>query len=140
MLKINQKSKGIIFIIIAAFGFSGMSLFVKLSGDLPAFQKAFFRNFVALIFIFFVILKNKEGFIPDKKSIRIRMHQKLASERNGREGCGSKVPQLLRLRPICLRKIRREGDYGFHEKASHRDREGHRNALEKEKSRIRKAL
>lgn len=69
MLKINQKSKGIIFIIIAAFGFSGMSLFVKLSGDLPAFQKAFFRNFVALIFIFFVILKNKEGFIPDKKSI-----------------------------------------------------------------------
>ena len=69
MLKINHKSKGIIFIIIAAFGFSGMSLFVKLSGDLPAFQKAFFRNFVALIFIFFVILKNKEGFIPDKKSI-----------------------------------------------------------------------
>lgn len=69
MLKINQKSKGILFIIIAAFGFSGMSLFVKLSGDLPAFQKAFFRNFVALIFIFFVILKNKEGFIPDKKSI-----------------------------------------------------------------------
>lgn len=69
MLKTKQKSKGIIFIIIAAFGFSGMSLFVKLSGELPAFQKAFFRNFVALIFIFFVILKNKEGFIPDKKSI-----------------------------------------------------------------------
>ena len=69
MLKINQKSKGILFIIIAAFGFSGMSLFVKLSGELPAFQKAFFRNFVALLFISFVILKNKEGFIPDKKSI-----------------------------------------------------------------------
>lgn len=70
MLKINQKSKGIIFIIIAAFGFSGMSLFVKLSGELPAFQKAFFRNFVALLFISFVILKNKEGIIPDKKNIR----------------------------------------------------------------------
>lgn len=69
MLKINQKSKGILFIIIAAFGFSGMSLFVKLSGELPAFQKAFFRNFVALLFISFVILKNKEGFIPDKKNI-----------------------------------------------------------------------
>lgn len=69
MLKINQKSKGILFIIIAAFGFSGMSLFVKLSGELPTFQKAFFRNFVALLFISFVILKNKEGFIPDKKSI-----------------------------------------------------------------------
>lgn len=69
MLKIKQKSKGILFIIIAAFGFSGMSLFVKLSGELPAFQKAFFRNFVALLFISFVILKNKEGFIPDKKNI-----------------------------------------------------------------------
>lgn len=69
MLKINQKSKGILFIIIAAFGFSGMSLFVKLSGELPAFQKAFFRNFVALLFISFVILKNKEEIIPDKKNI-----------------------------------------------------------------------
>ena len=34
----------------AAFGFAMMSLFVKLAGDLPAFQKAFFRNFGDFIF------------------------------------------------------------------------------------------
>lgn len=51
MPKIGQKTKGIIYIVVAAFGFSVMSLFVKLAGDLPAFQKAFFRNFIALIFI-----------------------------------------------------------------------------------------
>ena len=53
----------------AAFGFAMMSLFVKLAGDLPAFQKAFFRNFVALIFIFIMMLREKVGFIPPKEHI-----------------------------------------------------------------------
>lgn len=69
MIKINNKFKGIIYIIFAAFGFSGMSLFVKLAGDLPAFQKAFFRNFIALIFMFFIIIKDKTGFKPERKNI-----------------------------------------------------------------------
>ena len=66
---IDSKLKGIFYVIMAAFGFSMMSFFVKLSGDLPAFQKSFFRNFVALIFISAIIIKNKSGFIPKKKSI-----------------------------------------------------------------------
>ncbi len=66
---IDSKLKGIFYVIMAAFGFSMMSFFVKLSGDLPAFQKSFFRNFVALIFISAIIIKNKSGFIPRKKSI-----------------------------------------------------------------------
>ena len=45
-----------------------MSLFVKLAGDLPSLQKAFFRNFVALIYISIIILKEKVGFIPKKES------------------------------------------------------------------------
>lgn len=53
----------------AAFGFAMMSLFVKLAGDLPAFQKAFFRNFVALIFIFIMMLREKVGFILPKEHI-----------------------------------------------------------------------
>lgn len=53
----------------AAFGFAMMSLFVKLAGDLPAFQKAFFRNFVALIFIFIMMLREKVSFIPPKEHI-----------------------------------------------------------------------
>lgn len=66
----NSKAKGILYIITAAFGFSMMSLFVKLSGELPAFQKAFFRNFVALIFILIIMLKEKTEFVPAKKSIQ----------------------------------------------------------------------
>ena len=53
----------------AALGFAMMSLFVKLAGDLPAFQKAFFRNFVALIFIFIMMLREKVSFIPPKEHI-----------------------------------------------------------------------
>ena len=69
MVKISRKTQGVLYIITAAFGFAGMSLFVKLAGDLPAFQKAFFRNFVALIFVFFIMLKEKVGFVPEKKNI-----------------------------------------------------------------------
>lgn len=69
MPAISDKSKGIMYVITAAFGFSGMSLFVKLAGDLPAFQKAFFRNFIALIFMTVLVIKNKDGFIPNRGSI-----------------------------------------------------------------------
>ncbi len=39
----KQQYKGIILIIASAFFFSLMSLFVKLSGDLPSIQKSFFE-------------------------------------------------------------------------------------------------
>lgn len=69
MPKIGQKTKGIIYIVVAAFGFSVMSLFVKLAGDLPAFQKAIFRNFIALIFITVMMLRENIGFAPKKENI-----------------------------------------------------------------------
>lgn len=69
MVKISQKTKGILYILTAAFGFSLMSLFVKLAGDLPAMQKAFFRNLVAMIFIFIIMIKEKVSFIPPKEHI-----------------------------------------------------------------------
>ena len=65
----NSKTKGIIYVITAAFGFSMMSVFVHLAGDLPVFQKAFFRNVVALIFVTGIMLKRKIGFVPDKKNV-----------------------------------------------------------------------
>ncbi|MBR5202251.1 MAG: DMT family transporter, partial [Clostridia bacterium] len=64
-----DKTKGIIYIIISAFFFALMGLFVKLSGDLPTIQKSFFRNFVAMIFAFFLITKNKEWALPKGKNI-----------------------------------------------------------------------
>ncbi len=65
----NDKTKGIIYIIISAFFFALMGLFVKLSGDLPTIQKSFFRNFVAMIFAFFLITKNKEWSLPKGKNV-----------------------------------------------------------------------
>jgi len=54
----KEKNKGILFIISAAFFFALMNLFVKLSGDLPTLQKAFFRNAVAIIFSLVLLLKD----------------------------------------------------------------------------------
>ena len=69
MQKINARTQGIIYIVVAAFGFSLMTTFVKLAGELSAFQKAFFRNFIALIFITVMMIREKTGFIPEKKNI-----------------------------------------------------------------------
>ena len=65
----NPKTKGILYVITAAFGFSMMSVFVHLSGDLPSFQKAFFRNFAAFIVVTLIMLKNRISFVPKKSSI-----------------------------------------------------------------------
>ena len=67
----NQKTKGILFIILAAFGFSMMSMFVKLAGDsIPPFQKAFFRNAFALLFISLILIKDKVSFLPKKECVK----------------------------------------------------------------------
>ena len=51
MNKISQRTKGIVCILFAAFGFSMMTVFVRLAGDVPTAEKAFFRNFVALLLV-----------------------------------------------------------------------------------------
>mgnify|MGYP002623062077 CR=1 FL=1 len=56
---IPEKYKGILFVLLAAFFFSCMTLFLKLAGDLPSFEKSFFRNFVAIFFAAGVLVKNR---------------------------------------------------------------------------------
>ncbi|SDB05571.1 EamA domain-containing membrane protein RarD [Pseudobutyrivibrio sp. YE44] len=58
----NNKLKGIICILLAAFGFSLMTFFVRISGDLPTMQKAFFRNLVALFVALVALAKSETGF------------------------------------------------------------------------------
>lgn len=65
----NDKAKGIVYIVVSAFFFALMGLFVKLSGDVPIIQKSFFRNAVAMVFAFCVITKNKTWTIPKGKNI-----------------------------------------------------------------------
>ncbi len=64
--KIPKKYKAMIYIIISAFCFAVMNLCVRMSGDLPAFQKSFFRNFVAVFFALFVIISKKSSLRPKK--------------------------------------------------------------------------
>ncbi len=59
---LNNHTKGILCIIAAAFGFSLMTMFVRMSGNLPTMQKAFFRNAVAGVVSVILLLRSKEGF------------------------------------------------------------------------------
>ena len=70
MAKISSKSKGVICILLSAVCFTGMNTFVRLSGDIPTFQKVFFRNFVAMIFAAVALLKAGESFKPKKGSMK----------------------------------------------------------------------
>ena len=54
----NNILKGILCIIIAGFGFALMSLFVKLSGDIPSMQKGFFRNIIAVFISSIPLIKH----------------------------------------------------------------------------------
>lgn len=66
--KLSDRSKGIIFIILSAFGFAMMSAFVKLAGDLPSFQKTFFRNMVSLAVALFLILKHRGSLFGKREN------------------------------------------------------------------------
>ena len=61
-MKLSNQLKGIICILLAAFGFSLMTFFVRISGDLPTMQKAFFRNAVAAVIAGATLISKHERF------------------------------------------------------------------------------
>ena len=73
----SNRLKGIFFIILSAFGFAMMSAFIKLSGDLPNFQKVFFRNLVAAIIALFLIIKHKGSFLGKKENRKVLVYRSL---------------------------------------------------------------
>lgn len=64
----SSKSKGILCIILSALSFSFMSLFIKLSGNVPTLQKSLFRNLVAAFVALVLLLKDKPAIGCTKKS------------------------------------------------------------------------
>ena len=66
----NTKIKGILFIIMAAFGFSLMTFFVRISGDLPTMQKAFFRNAYAAVIAIIILAGTDEKFYIKRSSYK----------------------------------------------------------------------
>ena len=58
--------KGIVLIVLSAFFFALMNMFVQLSGNLPSLQKSFFRNFVAFLFAGIILVRDGERIqIPE---------------------------------------------------------------------------
>ena len=71
--KMSKRYKGILCILAAAFCFAIMNASVRASGELPAMQKAFFRNIVALVCAYAVLKKSgtpvrwkKENSVPQQ--------------------------------------------------------------------------
>ena len=66
----KSRYKGILYIIISAFCFALMNMFVRMAGDLPSVQKSFFRNFVAAIFACMILLKERVPFRCKKENMK----------------------------------------------------------------------
>ena len=67
----SNRIKGILCIIASACGFAIMSAFIKLAGDLPSFQKTFFRNLVAALIALYLIIKHKGSLVGKKENRKI---------------------------------------------------------------------
>lgn len=67
----KEKHKGIVYIIISAFCFALMNVFVKMSGDIPSIQKSLFRNLVAAVFALIILIKSDDSFKWEKGNLRL---------------------------------------------------------------------
>ena len=67
-MKLKNQYKGIFYIILSAFCFALMDMFVRMAGELPSIQKSFFRNFVAAVFACGILIKEKKSVSIGKES------------------------------------------------------------------------
>lgn len=65
----DNRKQGILFIIMAGFFFALMTFFVRISGELPTMEKAFFRNAVAAVIAFVTIIRSGVNFRPTKENV-----------------------------------------------------------------------
>lgn len=80
--KNNKYTKGVIFILVSAFCFALMNLFIRKTGDVPTMQKCFFRNFFALIIAMVTLTRSciasKSIIKPGKGNIKFLLARSLA--------------------------------------------------------------
>src|SRR6056297_328148 len=72
----ENKTKAILFIIISSIFFALMGVMVKAAGDIPVFEKVFFRNIVIIILIFLInrtiVRTNLKGKRENRKTLILR--------------------------------------------------------------------
>lgn len=70
----NNKTKGILLMLLFAFSLAVMTVLLKIAGHIPVAEKTVYRNSIAAIFAFFYILKkygfkDKSMYIGNRKNI-----------------------------------------------------------------------
>lgn len=68
-MKIENKTKAIIFMLISAMGFTLMSVAIKAIPAVPTFQKIFVRNLISGLVAAFILIEQKRGFKVKKENI-----------------------------------------------------------------------
>ncbi len=56
------------FLLTSALAFAFMSAFVRMAGDIPTLQKAFFRNLVSVVVAVYLLRKSGDGFSVQKRN------------------------------------------------------------------------
>lgn len=68
MFILTNRQKGILCIILSAFSFGLMNVFVRMAGDIPSPEKSLFRNLIALLVAGFVLARSHAGLKVEKKA------------------------------------------------------------------------
>ena len=58
-MNLSSRTKGVLCILLSALCFSCMSVCVRMAGELPTFEKAFFRNIVAAVLVYIIVLRRR---------------------------------------------------------------------------------
>ena len=75
----ERRAKGIICILISAFSFAAMNMFVRLSGDLPSIEKSFFRNAIAALVALVIVISERKSISIKKDDIPLLIFRKCGS-------------------------------------------------------------
>jgi len=67
--RLSPRKRGIVYLLLSSFSFACMALFINLAGDMPVFQKAFFRNLVAIVMSYIMLARSPEKFKIKKGSM-----------------------------------------------------------------------
>ena len=65
----NNKTKGILWMLISVIGFTAMSLVIKYIPNIPIYEKLFFRNLINCLMSFIFIVKNKKTLSIEREYI-----------------------------------------------------------------------
>ena len=74
----ERRAKGIICILISAFSFAAMNMFVRLSGDLPSIEKSFFRNAIAALVALVIVISERKSISIKKDDIPLLIIRSVA--------------------------------------------------------------